>query len=277
MWILSSTVSPRFAVASISLYLLLLLGVITTLLCLSTAATRVSALADPPRKAKPAQKYTTSSKDLPPEKKKRAPNEGPDGKKYHEIVDLFLDYARRYCTGLGELLTRPGYKWRRRCDVYYESIELFINGFSDTMVSEMDLTQQDMVINALQPMRLLELRGALKAVARRALEAEKTDEKKLQSHLSTRLAQWVMNCAMNKDANSGAGFGMNMGHLYAGGDVNAIVTDEDKAWAAEVSTPDFEDDPDLDNPENMRGGPAGSKKKKKTTTKNKKEKSSEDL
>lgn len=207
-----------------------------------------------------------------------AKNVGPDGKRYHEIVDLFLDYGRRYCTALGPLVTRnkhdKGYSWRRRCDVFYEALELFIHGFSDTMVEELDLTQQQMVEQALQPMRLAELKASLKQICKRALEADKTSEKTLQGHLSTKLSQWVMNTAVNKDGNSmGGGMmsGMSLEDMMAqlkngkkgGGTANGkpkpevLVTAEDKRWAKEVSSKKYKDDAAKDDPDYMRGGKPG--------------------
>ena len=157
----------------------------------------------PEPKKKPAaakKKKATSSKT---DKTGASSNFKPGKPKYVEVVDLALDHAKAYCSSLGPLIQRPRFSWKRRCDVFYEAVEMFITGFSDTMINEFDLTQQEMVNRAMKPMKLVELKSALKAVARRALESIKTDEKKLQTHLNARLSQWVMNTAIGKDGNGG--------------------------------------------------------------------------
>ena len=108
------------------------------------------------------------------------------------------------------------------------------------------------------------LSGPLKQVAKRALESEKTDEKKLQGHLSAKLSQWVMNVAVNKDDSAGGsmnlggmmggGGGMNLADLFGGGGSGDGATAEDKKWAALVSRADYVDDVRKDDPDYMKDG-----------------------
>lgn len=180
----------------------------------------------------------------------------PGKPKYVEIVDLAVDSAKSYCGSLGPLITRPKFSWKRRCDVFYEAVEMFITGFSDTMINEFDLTQQEMANRAQAPMKLQALKGALKTVAKRALESAKTDEKKLQSHLNAHLSQWIMDLAIGKD-----GSGNTMGGMPSGGfSFGSGITEEDRRWAEEVSADDYEDDVEKDDPDFIhknKGGGGG--------------------
>jgi hypothetical protein len=194
-----------------------------------------------PKKAPAKKKATTGAT---PEKGQFKPGKP----KYTEIVDLAIDHAKNYCSTLGPLINRPKFSWKRRCDVFYEAVEMFITGFSDTMINEFDLTQQEMVNRALSPVKLQELKSALKTTARRALESTKTDEKKLQTHLNAKLSQWIMNLAIGKEG-SGSSGGNMMGAFGGGLAFGDGITEEDKRWAEEVSADDYEDDPEKDDPD----------------------------
>ena len=172
----------------------------------------------------------------------------PPGKQYHEVVDLFLDMARGFCTKLGPLVDRgPKYVWTRRCDIMYEAIELFLQGFSETMVDQIGISQQQMVNTAVEPMRLFEARMALKGLTVRALESESTDEKKLQLLLNHKLSQWIMNCAIGKDSPPRHESDEDVPTPYT-----VLppfdVEQSDVEWAETVSADDYVDDLTKDDP-----------------------------
>ena len=135
-------------------------------------------------------------------KKKKKPGTGKKSKP-KEIVDLMLDIGVKMCLKLGKLVQRKNFDAARRCDLFAECIE-DLTGMTDAMAGELDLTQQDLVDNALKLDKYMQLQMNLKTAAKTILSAKKPSEKDVSQQLSSSMSQWILNVATQQKGHAGA-------------------------------------------------------------------------
>ena len=137
-------------------------------------------------------------------------------KKYNEVVDIMVDIGREQCHLLGRSLRRkrstPTKRFRmsfdlnRRCELFTELIE-DLGTMCDSMVKEMDLTQQEMADRALMPKYYHILVSNIKKAAQQVLNEDHPSEKQVQQVLSKDMTSWILKASVNNDQ-GGGGDGM---------------------------------------------------------------------
>lgn len=152
-----------------------------------------------------------------------------DPSAYNEVIDMMVDAGRQSCEILGELVYAKaevlqteedafaaraptsyvkrniiprGFNVRRRCDLFQEEIESY-STMSDTMVTEIKLTQKQMVQNAIDEGYDEQLVMFMKNAARVILASEsergkRTSEGDVKESLMRDMGQWVLNVAVKK-------------------------------------------------------------------------------
>eukprot|EP00672_Neobodo_designis_P028574 CAMPEP_0174853234 /NCGR_PEP_ID=MMETSP1114-20130205/27548_1 /TAXON_ID=312471 /ORGANISM="Neobodo designis, Strain CCAP 1951/1" /LENGTH=300 /DNA_ID=CAMNT_0016087859 /DNA_START=29 /DNA_END=931 /DNA_ORIENTATION=+ len=139
-------------------------------------------------------------------KPKKKKNKKKKKEKPKEVVDLMLDVAGTMCEKLGGLVKRRKFSVEKRCDLLKFCIE-DLTGMFDAMAGEMDLTQQDLVDNALQMHHFMNFQMNMKKVVKMVLADKKPTEKIIGDELNKMMSQWILNVATGQSANSGGNLG----------------------------------------------------------------------
>jgi hypothetical protein len=130
-------------------------------------------------------------------------------KEFHEVVDVMLDVADRTCMKLGRLVKRKKFSAERRCDLLKFCIE-DLAGMFDSMVQELDVTQQHMVDSAMRPGYYMQLSAHMKDIAKMVLAQKQPTEKNVTQELTRKMSQWILNVATQ---NTGSSTSNGLEHL----------------------------------------------------------------
>merc|ERR1711991_722217 len=117
-----------------------------------------------------------------------------------------LDVGGNMCEKLGKLVKRKRFSAEKRCDLLKFCIEDLASMF-DAMANELEMTQMDMVNNALQQHHWMTFQMNMKKVVKMVLAEAKPSEKMISDELHKTMSQWILNVATGQSANSGGGVG----------------------------------------------------------------------